>query len=143
MNLLNDIKKILKDDDDHHLKIEIDGDGVTVYLDYDPALDFEKNCVIPIHYTTIEEFCYIPHEEYCDLYKPNDFGIDYSEIKIINKIMGYLEKHKQELNELCKGCLIEERECYKAKHEEQSDILPRHDGCFQYKKSSSTAYTYK
>lgn len=118
MNLLNDIKKFLKDDEDHNLKIEVDWDGVTVYLDYDPLLDFEKNCVIPIRYTTLEEFCYIPHEEYCDLYKPAEFGIEYSEIKIIEKIMGYLEKHKQEINELCRGYLIEERDSYKAKYEE-------------------------
>ena len=118
MNLLNDIKEFLKDDEEHNLKIEVDWDGITVYLDYDPALDFEKNCVIPIHYTAIEEFFYIPHEEYCDLYKPTDFGIDYSEIKIIEKIMGYLEKHKQEINELCRGYLIEERDSYKEKYEE-------------------------
>ena len=117
MNLLNDIKEFLKDDDEHNLKIAVDWEGVTVYLDYDPALDFEGNCVIPIHYTTIEEVCYIPHDEYCKLFKPTDFGVDYSEIKIIEKIMGYLEKHKQEINELCKGYLIEEREGYKEKHD--------------------------
>lgn len=117
MNLLNDIKKFLKDDDEHNLKIVIDWGGVTVYLDYDPALDFEKNCVIPIHYTTIEECCYIPHDEYCKLFKPTDFGVDYSEIKLIKQIMGYLEKHKQEINELCKDYLIEQRETYKEKHD--------------------------
>ena len=58
MNLLNDIKKFLKDDEEHNLKVVVDWDGVTVYLDYDPALDFEKNCVIPICYTAIEGFCY-------------------------------------------------------------------------------------
>lgn len=117
MNLLNDIKKILKDDDEHNLKIEIDWEGITVYLDYNPALYFEKNCVIPIHYTTIEEYCYIPHDKYCKLFKPADFGIDYSEIKLIEQIMGYLEKHKQEINELCKDYLIEQRETYKEKHD--------------------------
>ena len=117
MNLLNDIKEFLKNDEEHNLKIEVGWDGVTVYLDYDPALDFEKNCVIPIHYTVIEEFCYIPHDEYCDLYKPADFGIDYSEIKIIEKIMGYFEKHKKEINELCRGYLIEDRDNYKEKHD--------------------------
>ena len=118
MNLLNDIKKFLKDDEEHHLKIEIDGYGITIYLDYDPSLEFKNECIIPIHYTTIEEFCYIPHIEYCDMYKPNDFGIDYSEIKIIANIMGYIEKHKQEINELCKGYTVDERESFKEKHEE-------------------------
>ena len=41
VNLLNDIKEFLKDDDNHHLKIEVCWDGVTVYLEYDHALDFD------------------------------------------------------------------------------------------------------
>ena len=43
------------------------------------------------------------------MYKPNDFGIDYSEIKIINKIMEYLEKHKEQINELLRGYDAQDR----------------------------------
>ena len=50
MNLLNDIKKFLKDDDEHVLKIEIAWDGITVYLDYDPGLEFREESIIPIHF---------------------------------------------------------------------------------------------
>lgn len=118
MNLLNDIKKILKDDEEHNLKIEVSSEGITVYLDYNPNLEYHSDCVIPIHYETIEEFCYIPHDKLIELYKPCDFGIDYSEIKLINKIMECLEKHKKEINELCEGCDIQDRECFKVKYEE-------------------------
>ena len=118
MNLLNDIKKFLKDEDEHNLKIKVSWEGVTVYLDYDPTGEESGNCIIPIHYTTFEEFCYIPHDEFIEMYKPNDFGIDYSEIKIINKIMSYLEKHKEEINKLCRGYDAQDRKFYKESNEE-------------------------
>lgn len=117
MNLLNDIKNLLKDDECHNLKIEIEWDGVTVYLDYDHGLDFKEDNIIPIHYTIIEEFCYIPHDMYCKMYKANDYGLERTEIKLIAKIMDYLDKHKKEINELCRGYLIEDREACKKKHE--------------------------
>lgn len=43
MNILQDIKDILirNKDKDHHLKIEISWDGITVYLEYDP----DKDCM--------------------------------------------------------------------------------------------------
>ena len=116
MDLLNDIKDFLKDDDDHNLRIEVDYFGVTVYLDYDPGMDYEENCVIPVYYDTVESFCYIPHDKYCEMYKPNDFGMDLTEIRLIEKIMSYLENHKQEIEELCEGYTVEDRHTYKEKH---------------------------
>lgn len=118
MNLLTDIKNLLKDDGDHHLKIEIDTYGVTVYLIYDPEIEDCQDVIMPIHYTTIEEFCYIPHDDYCKMYKPTGFGIDSTEIHLICKIMDYLEEHKKEINELCYGYDITERQSWKEKNEQ-------------------------
>lgn len=118
MNLLSDIKDFLKDDNDHNLKIEIDSYGITIYLIYDPEIKDCQDVVIPIHYTTIEEFCYIPHDDYCEVFNPNDFGIDRTEIHLISKIMDYLDEHKKEINELCNGYDITERQNWKEKNEE-------------------------
>lgn len=103
MDILNDIKEIIKDDIEHHIKIEVDYMEVTVYLDYDPHMDFNEDTVIPIHYTALEEFAYIPDDKYREMYKPNDFGMDLNEITLIKNIMGYLESHKEEIGELCSG----------------------------------------
>lgn len=117
INLLKDIKKFLKDDTEHYLKVEVDSMGVTVYLDYDPDSGFEEDCVIPIYYDNIENFCYIPHDKYCEMFRPADFGMDFTEIKIIKDIMQYLENHKQEINELCDGYSFKDREVYKKKND--------------------------
>lgn len=103
MNILKDIKEILirNRDKEHHLKIEVSWDGVTVYLEYDPEI--VEKCVIPIRYETLEEFAYIPDKEYRDKYNPNDYGIDLREITLIKEIMEYLESHSTEINELCNG----------------------------------------
>lgn len=112
VNILQDIKDILirNKDKEHHLKIEISWDGITVYLEYDPDKDFEEKCIIPIRYETLEEFAYIPNDEYRDKYNPNDYGIDLNEIILIKEIMEYLEIHSLEINELCSGYDWEDRE---------------------------------
>lgn len=48
----------------------------------------------------LEEFTYIPQEELVKIYNPSDFGIDLNEIKLIKKIMKYMENYTTELNEL-------------------------------------------
>ena len=113
MDLLNDIKKILfkHNDKEHHLEISISWDTIKVYLTYDPAHDFSEDVIIPIYYDTLEEFAYIPDNKYREKFNPGDFGIDSSEIKIINEIMQYLESHKKEINDLVDGyCADESRE---------------------------------
>ena len=109
MNLLEDIKKIIKNDDEHMVKVEVAWDGVTVYLDYDPTKDFNEECVIPIHYCTVDEFSYIPHDELVKLYRPSDYGIDLKEISLMKDIMKYLESHKKEIAKLCSGYDFENR----------------------------------
>lgn len=116
MNLLNDIKDILKDDTEHHLKIEIDALGVTVYLDYDPCCDYKEDVILPIYYNAVDEFCYIPHNKYCEMYKPCAYGLEFTEIRLVEKIMSYLDSHKKEINKLCDGYDIEDR---KEKHDDE------------------------
>lgn len=121
MNLLNDIRRLVEKDDEHHIKIEVDALGVKISLDYDPTLDYDEKCVIPIYYSTVDEFCYIPHDEYCETFQPTDYGMDFSEVKLVGKIMQYLEEHKQEINKLCKGYCIGDREIYKKKHDNKEN----------------------
>lgn len=105
MNVLQDIKDILvkNKDKEHHLKVDVSWEGVTVYLEYDPDKEFEEKCIIPIRYDTLEEFAYIPNDEYRDKYNPNDYGIYLKEVILIKEIMEYLEAYSIEINELCAG----------------------------------------
>lgn len=105
MNLLNDIAEIVKDDKEHNVEVRIDAYGITVYLEYDPEID--NDTIIPIRYSTLEEFAYIPYEEYIEKFQPIDYGIDSSEIELIQRIMGYMENNKVEIKKICDqfGCL--------------------------------------
>lgn len=108
MDLLRDIAEIVKDDSEHNVEVKVDCVGVTVYLEYDP--NEEENCVIPIRYTTLEEFSYIPHNELVDRFVPNDYGIELNKIVLIKKIMEYMENNKKEINKLCELYDFEYRE---------------------------------
>lgn len=110
MDLIKDIKEIIKNDTNHNLKINISSLGVTVYLDYDPCGDYKEETMIPIAYTTLDEFAYIPNDEYRSKYNAEDYGIDLEEINLIKAIMEYLESHSKEINELCAGFQYEDRE---------------------------------
>lgn len=109
INLLKDIKDILKNDKEHHLKIKVDCYSVKVYLEYDPEMNFEEKTIIPIEYTTVEEFAYIPDNEYREKFNTNDYGLDLNEIALIKEIMEYLESHKKDIKELCNGYSWEDR----------------------------------
>lgn len=109
MDLLNDIKEILKDNTEHRLKIEVDEGGVTVYLDFDPFKEYQNDMVTPVHYDTLDRFCYIPKDKFSETYKANDYGITAVEIDLVQKIMAYLEEHADEIDEICYGYSIEGR----------------------------------
>ena len=109
MDLLIDIRDLCRDDDEHHLRIEVDGSGITVYLIYDPALDYSEDYAIPIEYSIADKYTYIPDVKFRELATPGDFGLDLTEITLIKSIMEYLESHKKEIEELCKGFDIEDR----------------------------------
>lgn len=120
MNLIKDLKNIVKDDKEHFLEINVAWDGVRVYLDYDPDGEFKEKWVIPIYYDTIDRFAYIPDDEYRKKYNKDgslDYGIDSHEVKLIYKIMDYLEKHSNEIDVLCKELDFQNRDCYKKDEE--------------------------
>lgn len=113
MNLIKDLKNIIKDDTEHFLEINVAWDGVRVYLDYDPNTEFEEKYVIPIYYDTVEQFAYIPDDEYRKKYNKDgslDYGIDSHEAKLIYEIMEYLETYGDEIKELCSELDFQERE---------------------------------
>ena len=98
MNLVEDILDIIKEDNRHNVKICIDALGVTIYLDDDPEDTFEEKYVIPIRYSTLLESCYIPQHEYIQcMSDETESGIDREQIDLIQKIMTYLEDHKDEI----------------------------------------------
>jgi hypothetical protein len=103
INILEDIKDIVKDDKEHLITVKVSWDGIYVYLEYDPEHNFTENYIIPIFYDALEEFSYIPDGELREKWKPNDYGIDYNEICLIKSIMDYFESHKKEIKELCIG----------------------------------------
>lgn len=101
MDLLRDIAALVKEDREHNIEVKINSDGVTVYLEYDPDRDISGKCIIPIQYDCFYENTCIPQEELIEKFKLNEGGIDLDEIKLVKKIMKYLEKNKKEINELC------------------------------------------
>lgn len=113
MDLLKDIKDILKNDKEHNLKIEVNCYSVKVYLEYDPEMNFMEKVIIPIEYTTIEELAYIPDDDYREKFNVDDLGLDLHEITLIKEIIEYLESHREEIRELCNGYSWEDREVNK------------------------------
>lgn len=101
MDLLRDIAEIIKEDREHNLEVKVNCLGVTVYLDYDPDRDMKGKCIIPIHYDSLYESVCIPQDELVEKFKPSEGGIELGEIKLILKILKYMEKNKEELNILC------------------------------------------
>ena len=101
MDILKDIKNILRNDKEHFLKVTVDWTGVHIYLEYDPQKSFNEDFIIPIYYNVLDEFAYIPDSEYRELIKESDYGIVLDQIKTIKAIMNYLESHKEEIAELC------------------------------------------
>lgn len=129
MNIVKDLKNILKDDKEHFLEINIAWDGVRVYLDYDPDAEFEGKWVIPIYYDSIEHFAYIPDDEYRKKYNKDsslDYGIDSHEAKLIYKIMDYLERHSDEIDVLCKELDFQNRECYEKEGADKNEHISNH-----------------
>lgn len=100
-NILKDIADLVKEDREHNIEVKINPEGITVYLEYDPDGDMNGQCIIPIQYDTFSENVCLLQEELIKKFKPNEGGIDLWEIKLIKKIMKYMEKNKEEFNRLC------------------------------------------
>lgn len=109
MDLLKDIAEIVKNDKEHNVEVKINQYEVVIYLEYNPEYSDDRKCIIPIAYTSIEEVTYIPQDELVKIYNPTAFGIDLNEIKLIQRIMIYLESHKRELNTLCSMYSLDNR----------------------------------
>lgn len=122
INIVQEIIEIVKNDHRHHIKIVVDGIYFTVYLDDDPDETYEEKYLIPIRYDCCSNFCYIPHDEYCEIMHDNDFGIDLEEINLIQKIMQYMENNKEEIENICCGFSL-----YKRKHLTEEVALPNSD----------------
>ena len=107
IDIFKDIAEIVKDDREHDIKVVVDSYGITVELEFEPFVS--GDCIIPIRYDMLEEFVYIPDSEYREKFKPNDYGIDLNEIKMIHGIMEYFEMHKEEINEICQKFNVDSR----------------------------------
>jgi hypothetical protein len=103
INILEDIKDIAKDDREHRITIEANCVEIRVCLEYDPDMNFNEKCIIPIVYDILDEFAYIPDSEMREEWNPSDYGIDYHEVCLIKDIMEYLESHREEIKVLCYG----------------------------------------
>lgn len=113
MDFLKDIAKIVKDDKEHNIEVKVNSCEVVIYLEYDPDQSFDSKCIIPITYEPLGELVYIPQDELVRIFNPAQYGVDLNEIKLIKKIMKYMEKHKKELDELCgRYNLIDRHECW-------------------------------
>jgi hypothetical protein len=93
----------VKDDNKHRISVEVNCVEVRVELEYDPDMNFNEDCIIPIIYSVLEGFAYIPDSEMREKWNPYDYGIDYDEICLIKDIMEYFESHGEEIKILCYG----------------------------------------
>lgn len=103
INLLNDIKEIVKNDKEHRIEIMIDSINIDIKLIYDPESNFEQSCFfIPIRYSSIEGYSYIDSCQYKEN-ESHDIGMNIEEIKLVERIMEYLNKHTYEINGFLQG----------------------------------------
>lgn len=91
INVIEDITKILKDDNLHDVEINISMSNVIVNLS---CKDYYGK--IPIKFDSNEYEIYIPKEKLTSI-------IGIGDIDIIKNIMDYLSEHTSELNEICTG----------------------------------------
>lgn len=108
-NILEDILDIFKNDKEHHVYFHIEPYVFKVYIEYDYDCKFEGDMVIPVVYDSTEEIVCISDKEYKDMYTDKQYGIDIYEIRLISKVMEYIEKNKVYINTLCERCCWDNR----------------------------------
>lgn len=99
INLIEDITRIVKDDNRHTVKIVIEPVQLAIYLSDDPDDDYEELYVIPIKYDILTQSAYIDDHDYKKMMTDNDGGIDLEEINLIRDIMLYLEENKESIED--------------------------------------------
>lgn len=108
-NVIKGIKDILKDDKEHILKFVIEYNRFMVQLIYDPSVTGTRSEVIPIVYSVPNGFCTIDDKLYRELFWPMGLGIDSDEVGLIKKVMDYIEEHSADIDEMCDGLHIYDR----------------------------------
>lgn len=93
INVVEDIVKIMKFDKSHNVKVVVEPNGITVSLSEG---NFGEVFDIPIKYDCSDGI-YIDNEK-----QKGVIGI--CDINIVKDIMEYLEKHMNELDDLCTQC---------------------------------------
>ena len=93
INIIEDIAKVVKYDKRHNVKVVVDPNSITISLSEG---SFDDVCDIPIKYDCSDGI-YIDNEK-----QKGVIGI--CDINIVKDIMEYLEKHMNELDELCTQC---------------------------------------
>lgn len=91
INIIEDIKKIIKNDDLHDVEINISASDIVVYLSYR-----EYDGKIPIKINSVDYEIYIPKENLT-----SDIGV--ADMDIIKNIVDYLFEHMSKLDEICTG----------------------------------------
>ena len=93
INIIEDIAKVVKYDKRHNVKVVVEPNSITILLSEG---NFDDVCDIPIKYDCSDGI-YIDNEKQKGV-------ISICEINIVKDIMEYLEKHMNELDELCTQC---------------------------------------
>ena len=93
INVVEDIAKVVKYDKRHNVKVVVEPNSITISLSEG---SFDDVCDIPIKYDCSDGI-------YIDNEKQNGV-IGICDINIVKDIMEYLDKHMNELDELCTQC---------------------------------------
>lgn len=102
MDMLEEFRDIMNSDTEHNIELNLDYTGFTVYLDLSTESDCEGMYVIPIKYDVLEDCIHVPYREFVEKYDSGaDIGITYDEVKLIQKIMDWMNAHKSVIERTC------------------------------------------
>lgn len=109
-NILEELKEIMKEDKEHNVELNLDFTGLTVYLDLAAEDGCTEMYMIPIKYDVLEDCIHVPYREFVEKYDSGaDIGITYDEVKLIQKIMDWMNAHKSVIERTCLWADCKER----------------------------------